>query len=328
MRFRSLRLLVLVFVFLSLAPLQTVAQSKPAEINLSLQAPFRFIAYGDTRFTDPTDTKAADPKVRVALVQAIADAKPAFISIGGDIAYDGNKQEDWRVYDQETAVWTKSGIAIFPALGNHDLHGDQKVALGNYFARYPQIQNSRYYSVRAGNMLMITLDSNQEINSGAQFDWLKSQLAKVDSTVEFVVLVFHHPPYTSSSDDKAYGGGHSARSSEQKFAQYLEDRQKSMRARIVVFNGHVHNYEHHEHGGIHYFVTGGGGAHAYPIERRPEDLFKNNQINYHYIEVLVERGKLTTVMHRVELKDGKQTWTTPDTATIAVQEMKASATAK
>jgi Icc-related predicted phosphoesterase len=327
MQNRYLRFFALL-MFVRVVSLHAFAQPQPAELKLSLQTPFRFIAYGDTRFTNPSDTKAANPNARLALVQAIADAKPAFISIGGDIAYDGNKPEDWKVYDEETAVWTKTSIAVFPALGNHDLHGDQKVALGNYFARYPQIQNSRYYSVRASNVLMLTLDSNQEINSGAQFDWLKSQLAKIDSGVDFVVLVFHHPPYTSSSDDKMYGGGHSARASEQKLAAYLEDQQKSMRARIVVFNGHVHNYEHHLHGGIHYFVTGGGGAHAYPIERRPDDLFKSDQINYHYIEVLVEKGKMTATMHRVEFKDRKAVWTTPDTATIAAQEIKASATAK
>jgi hypothetical protein len=32
--------------------------------------------------------------------------------------------------------------------------------------------------------------------------------------------------------------------------------------------------ERHEHNGITYFVTGGGGAHAYSIERAPSDLFQ------------------------------------------------------
>jgi len=38
--------------------------------------------------------------------------------------------------------------------------------------------------------------------------------------------------------------------------------------RQVVLSSHVHNFERHEHGGVVYFVTG-GGAHAYPIERAP-----------------------------------------------------------
>jgi len=31
----------------------------------------------------------------------------------------------------ETAVWREKHIPVFPALGNHDLHGDEKIALGN-----------------------------------------------------------------------------------------------------------------------------------------------------------------------------------------------------
>jgi hypothetical protein len=91
-----------------------------------------------------------------------------------------------------------------------------------------------------------------------------------------------------------------------------------MHARIVVFAGHVHNYEHHEHGGVVYFVTGGGGAHAYPIERKPDDLFRSNEINYHFIDVKVEPGKMVTTMNRLELKSGSANWTQPETVTITV----------
>jgi hypothetical protein len=55
----------------------------------------------------------------------------------------------------------------------------------------------------------------------------------------------------------------------------LEEKQKQLRAHIVVFSGHVHNYERHEHGGISYFVSGGGGAHAYPITRAADDPFQS-----------------------------------------------------
>lgn len=154
---------------------------------------------------------------------------------------------------------------------------------------------------------------------GSQGDWLKSKMDSIPATVDFVVIVLHHPPYTSSSDAGKYGGGHSARPQEQALARFLEDRQQKIRARIVVFAGHVHNYEHHEHGGVVYFVTGGGGAHAYPIERKPDDLFKSDQINYHFIDVKVEPGKMVTVMNRLELKNGTATWTQPETVTIKVQ---------
>ena len=91
-----------------------------------------------------------------------------------------------------------------------------------------------------------------------------------------------------------------------------------MRARFVVFASHVHNYERHEHGGVTYFVTGGGGAHAYPIERAPGDPFPDKNINYHYLLVEVDRGRLKVTMHRLDLTTGKAVWTQPDSVGIAV----------
>src|ERR1700719_2751286 len=123
------------------------------ELQVKVNSPFRFVAYGDTRFHDPKDTEAANPPVRLALVHAIADVNPAFVCFTGDIVYNGNDADDWKTWDSETSIWREKGIPIFPALGNHDLHGDPAVALGNYFQRFPNLKNSRYYSVRASNAL-------------------------------------------------------------------------------------------------------------------------------------------------------------------------------
>ena len=287
--------------------------------------PFRFVAYGDSRFHDPKDTEAANPAVRQELVRAIAKADPAFISFGGDIVYNGYDANDWRVWDSETAVWRERKIPVYPALGNHDLHGDQKIALANYFERFPDLKNNRYYSVRAANSLVLVLDSSLDEVTGAQGKWLIQKLDTLATDLDFVFLVLHHPPYSSSSDDKKFGGGHSARSQEKDLAQLLEARQANMRARIVVFSGHVHNYEHHEHGGVHYFVTGGAGAHAYPIERAPGDLFQSKEINYHYLLVNVDHGTLKLTMNRVDLTSGTAVWTQPDSVVISVSAAKAAA---
>jgi acid phosphatase type 7 len=296
------------------------AQTKPpAEIRFSQgkSQDLHFIAYGDTRFTNPADTDAANPEARRELVKAIAGAHPDFVTFGGDITYNGNDANDWKVYDSETAIWREKHIRVFPALGNHDLHGDAKASLGNYFQRFPQLDHSLYYSVATDSVLMLTLDSALDETTGPQGDWLKSKLDALPANVDFVIIVLHHPPYTSSSDERKFGGGHSARAPEQKLAGFLEERQKNMRARIVVFAGHVHNYERHEHGGVTYFVTGGGGAHAYPIERKSDDPYQSKEINYHYIDVLVQPGKMTATMNRLELKNGAAAWTQPDTVTIA-----------
>ena len=312
---QSWKNLLFLFVYL-LAAVTLAAQTQPADLHLNQSNRVHFIAYGDTRFTDPADTNAANPEARRELVKAIAKARPDFVTFGGDITYNGNDPNDWKVYDSETAIWREKHIRVYPALGNHDLHGDLKVSLANYFQRYPELDHSLYYSVSTGNMLLLTLDSALDETSGAQGDWLKNKMDAVPAGVDFVVIVLHHPPYTSSSDEKKFGGGHSARAAEQALARFLEERQKKMPARIVVFAGHVHNYEHHEHGGVTYFVTGGGGAHAYPIERQPADLFQSREINYHYIDVKVEPGKMVATMNRLELKNGVAAWTQPETVIV------------
>jgi acid phosphatase type 7 len=301
---------------------QATTQTEPAELQLQVSTPFHFVAYGDARFHNPKDTEAANPPVRQALVQAIAQTNPAFISFSGDIVYNGYDTEDWKVWDFETAAWREKKIPVYPALGNHDLHGNEKIALNNYFQRFPDLKNSVYYSVRFANALMLVLDSALDETSGPQGQWLKQKLDSLPGDVDFVFIVLHHPPYTSSSDMQMLGAGHSARSQEKELARMLEARQQNQRARIVVFCGHVHNYERHEHGGVTYLVSGGAGARPVLINRAKDDPFQSTEVNYHYLQVDVDRGSLKITMHRLELKRGTAVWTEPDSVAISVPAVK------
>jgi Icc-related predicted phosphoesterase len=308
---------VLSFFFLVLCTgAVCLAQSQPVDLTVEVGTSFRFAFFSDSRFTNPDNSRDSNASVRQTLVWAIADAHPAFVSVGGDIVYHGDDANDWKTWDAETAAWRENHIPVYPVLGNHELSGG-KLALEQYFQRFPELKNSRYYSVRAGHTLLLVLDSALSEVSGPQGEWLVKKLDSLPSDVEFVLVLLHHPPYTSSTDEKEYGGGHSARSEEQKLGGMLEKRQAPIGARFVVFSGHVHNYERHEHGGITYLVSGGGGAHAYRIPRASGDLFKNNDINYHFLLVGVEPGRLNVTMNRVQLQNGKATWTTPDTAAIS-----------
>jgi len=107
-----------------------------------LKPPFRFVVYGDTRFHDANDTDAANPVARRALVQGIAAANSAFVCFTGDVVYNGNDADDWKVWDAETSIWAAKKIPIFPALGNHDLHGNEEVALANYFQRFSDLKKT------------------------------------------------------------------------------------------------------------------------------------------------------------------------------------------
>ena len=302
---------------LSACSKESSAQTSGANLQAEVQAPFRFVAYGDARFHDPTDKHVANPAARVALVQAIAEIHPAFICFTGDLVYNGYDADDWKVWDSETSVWRDKKIPVYPALGNHEFHGNLKQALGNYFQHFPDLNSSRYYSVRAANTEILVLDSSQEEAAGPQGQWLTDKLDHIPSDVDFVFVMDHHPPYTSSSMN-LLGHGHSARKQEQALAKMLEERQAHVGYRIVVFSGHVHNYERHEHGGITYFVTGGAGADAYPVPRAPDDPFQSKAINYHYLLVEVDHQQLKVTMNRLDLTSGKPVWTQPDSVKIAI----------
>ncbi len=321
------RILVL-FVFLSVgiamvsgwrAHKQAIHTDSVNHVALELKVPsdFRIVAFGDTRFHDPSDTQPGNATIRKAIVAAIDRDRPAFISIGGDIVYSGDSGSDWAVYDSETQAWRDHNIPVYPALGNHDLRGDPNIALPNYFARFPQLANSRSYSVHIGNSLLLVLDSSLDETTGPQGDWLRAQLETLPNAVDFVFLVLHHPLYTSSSDEKIYGGGHATRPAEQALAKMLEAQQQHVHARIIVFSGHVHNYERHEHNGVIYFVTGGGGAHPHYIPRAPDDLYKDPGVNYHYLLVEVHGATIHITMNKIELKDGREFWSIPDSITLS-----------
>ncbi len=304
-------------ILVALVAIAATAQRQSLQISFPVHAPFRFVAYGDTRFTDPTNITDTNPAVRQELVKAIAAVRPTFISFGGDIPFNGFSEDDWNVYDRETSIWRERKITVFPTLGNHELRGDLNVALANYFARFPMLQEHRFYSVRAANTLLLSLDSSRDEATGPQGEWLSAQFKQLPGNVDFVFISLHHPPVTGAGDKTNGRGGSSARPAEQQLAAFLEQQQKNMRARIVVFASHVHNYERHERGGVTYFVTGGGGAHAYPISRSADDSFQSAEINYHYLLVEVRRGKLKVIMNRVEIKDGRTKWSQPDSVVIS-----------
>ena len=121
--------------------------------------------------------------MRQALVKAIAAIHPTFITFTGDIVYNGNDSNDWKVWDSETAPFRDNHIPVYPALGNHDLHGE-KDALVNYFRRFPDYKGNRFYSVRAANILMLVLDSSLDETSGPQGDWLKAKLDTIPANVQ------------------------------------------------------------------------------------------------------------------------------------------------
>jgi hypothetical protein len=54
-----------------------------------------------------------------------------------------------------------------------------------------------------------------------------------------------------------------------------------------------------------------------------DDLFQSKEVNYHYLQVEDDQGKLKITLNRLDLTSGKAVWTPPDSVTIAVPTAKA-----
>jgi calcineurin-like phosphoesterase family protein len=267
--------------------------------------PLRIIVYGDTRFTDPKETSASNPKVRRWLVDKIAEEKPDAVLVSGDLPWHGGVAGDYDVYLAETQIWRNAHLFVYPALGNHEFHGQERQCLENWWRVFPDLRGLRWYSVQlSDSVYVLSLDSNSSfMPDGPQIDWIRSQLEHLPSSVRFVLFNLHHPPVVDVQS--GFDLSHNGRPNEHALAIFLAQAREKSRARFVVAAGHIHNYERFYQDGIVYLVSGGGGARPYPIVRAPADLYQNNAFpNYHYLKFIFQGNKLTATMIRVANPEG------------------------
>lgn len=284
---------------------------KPDIVVAPAKLPFTFVAYGDIRFTEPgviRNREVSSPEAREALVQAIADKKPAFVTITGDLVWRGSDDSDWRYWEKGTQPFQDAKLPVFPVVGNHEYMSSGLVGSGraeglkNYFAHFPQLPHrpaTPWYSVEYSNCYFLMLDSNDDDSpSSPQMEWARAQLDSLPPAIEYVFVLLHRPLYTSAGESE-----HRPRPQERALARMLEGRQqRSPRPQFVVISGHVHNYERFRHGGVMYIVSGGGGATPRLLRRGADDLFRpkpGEAINYHYCLISVKAGGLKVEMYRL-----------------------------
>jgi hypothetical protein len=259
------------------------------------------IAYGDMRFTNPVITSVTNPQARRALIARIAEEKPDALLLSGDVPYAGGVANDYAVFHEETAAWRAAGLKVYPAIGNHELHG--KDGVENWWNAFPELRGRRWYSVEFGEAYFITLDSNLDLRAGGvQSAWLAKQLDGLPKGTKYIFISLHHPPV---ADPIAGDASHNVRPNESALAQQLEVAAKHTRAKIIVIAGHIHAYQRFERGGVVYLVSGGGGAAQYRIARSASDLYQNNIFpNYHYVKFVSEHGALKATMYRLNEQGG------------------------
>jgi predicted phosphodiesterase len=215
--------------------------------------PFRFLVYGDTRTRHDVH--------RRVMAKIMAAEHPDFALHTGDLVENGADQALWPIFfDIEHELLRHT--AFFPSLGNHERNDKQ------YYEFFDMALP--YYSFNWGNAHFVILDSDvgnvadtpsaRDTFWAAQQRWLEEDLAKNQSAA-FRFVAAHHPPMTA-----------------------VENRQgsnKEMTALMPLFEkyhvtaglfGHDHNYQHYLKNGIHYIITGGGGAPLYDVKLPPKDI--------------------------------------------------------
>jgi hypothetical protein len=276
------------------------------------------IVYGDQRFTDPANTNVTNPKVRRLLVQKIAEEHPSVILMNGDVPYDGENEDDYAVYKQETQIWRDEHLHVYPALGNHEFHGDPQVALEHWWNAFPEMRNRRWYSVDVGNAIYsIALDSDTSLLKGSdQWNWLNGQLTDLPQTIRFVFINLHHPPVADFQT--RINVSHNPRPNEMALRDYVEEIAPRINAKIIVCAGHIHNYERFIKKDVTFLVAGGGAASPVEVERTPDDLYQDKHFpNYHFVKFALNGNVLEARMYElVDANADMPTWVVKDAFTI------------
>jgi hypothetical protein len=263
--------------------------------------PLTIIDYGDTRFTNPAESEATNPRVRRWLVSKIASEHPTVVLLSGDVPWHGGVANDYAVFREESKPWSENNITILPALGNHEFsHGSDRTCLQNWWSAFPNLRGRRYYSAQIGNEIYaLNLDTELSLLPGSQqAKWIDSQVAHLPATIKWAFINLHHPPV---ADFQVNGdASHNPRPNEIALAEFLKTTAARSRVRFIVVAGHIHNYERFFRDNVVYLVSGGGGAKPRPVVRAKDDLFQDAVFpNYHYVKFVKNETALDTVMVRL-----------------------------
>jgi hypothetical protein len=131
-----------------------------------------------------------------------------------------------------------------------------------------------------------------------QVRWLEQDLAS-SQKADFRFLTAHHPPITAVA--RRQGSNPEMTALIPLFEKYHL---------TAGFFGHDHNYQHYLKNGVHYVITGGGGAPLYDVDKPPAGITMKVISTEHFVSVKVA-GKTAhiealalggSLLDRIELK--------------------------
>ncbi len=241
---------------------------------------------GKARFIVVGDTGSGNANQRAVAAQMTA-YRPEFVLHVGDVVYDDGEE---RLYPQRFFKPFQAIIAnapLYPVIGNHDVKEEKGAAYLRAFEVPSEASGTeRYYSFRWGQAEFFALDTTDRdfLKPGTpQVKWLESALSR--STAKWKIAFGHHPVYSNGAD-----GG----------KPFLRNRALPLFQRHgldLYINGHEHNYERFlaAEEGVHFVVTGGGGAWLRPGRNKNQDKDKPSIYRdvYHFVGAEMDGNRLT-----------------------------------
>ncbi len=216
-------------------------------------ADFQFVVYGDNRTRHDVH--------RRVMAAVVKHGTPDFALQSGDMVENGADSSLWPVFfDIERELLSKT--AFFPTLGNHERNNRL------YYEFFDQALP--YYSFDWGQAHFSIMNSdigNSAASAPAkasfwaeQTRWLEDDLAKSqDAAFRFVLA--HHPPITAVT----------RRQGDNPEMIALMPLFEKQHVTAGLF-GHDHNYQHYLKNGVHYVISGGGGAPLYDVDKPPAGI--------------------------------------------------------
>ena len=234
--------------------------------------PFLFVAFGDTRTGHDAHKKVIDG------ILALPDL-PRFAINTGDLVASGIDLTQWQeFFDIEQPLLSK--MAYYPVIGNHEYILWGREYFQAWFELDAPLGDELNYSFAYGNCAFVALNTNENVTSGAVFEWMVGELQRYSESGYHIFVITHHPIYTCSNHPP-YEGGMELLAPE--FEKY---------GVVAVLSGHNHIYEHFVVNGVHYFTLGGGGAPLYDANEDCDEPIVMWKKAHHHIIVSVDGQRI------------------------------------
>ncbi len=272
----------------------TAAASTAPPAQPAPPAPYHFTVYGDTRSRHDVH--------RRVMAAVVKHGIPDFVLHTGDLVADGNDSAMWPIFfDIERELLRHT--AFFPSLGNHERNSRE------YYEFFRV--DTPYYSFNWGNGHFIILNSDignaassahaRETFWAEQTRWFAEDLA-ANQKADFRFVIAHHPPFSAVA--RRQDGNPWMTALVPLFEKYRVS---------AGFFGHDHNYQHYLKNGVHYIVTGGGGAPLYDVDKPAEGITVKVVSTEHFVTVAVD-GKVAHIeaiavdgkkLDEIEIRSGR-----------------------